>query len=195
MQLPDGPFDLIAADPPWRFKVWSRATGLRKAADNHYATMTLDDVKRLPVASVAAPDCLLWLWCTAPMLRHGFEVLDAWGFKYSTMGVWAKRTKKMHWQFGTGFRLRSTCEPFLIGTRGSPRSTRATRNLIEAKVREHSRKPNEAYAACEAMMPGARKLDMFSREERPGWTTWGNETGKFRHEASAGEGARASVLG
>lgn len=177
--LPPGPFDLICCDPPWRFQVYSRETGLQKSADAHYSTMTIDDVKALPISSVAADDCLLWLWCTAPMLRQGFEVLDAWGFTYKSMGVWHKRTKHGKTQFGTGFRLRSACEPFLIATIGNPKSTRGVRNLIEGKVREHSRKPDEAYQAAEQLMPDARRLDLFSRESREGWTGWGLQAGLY----------------
>lgn len=182
--LPPGKFDLMVIDPPWRFGVWSRETGLQKSADAHYSTMTIDDVKALPIRSVAADDCLLWLWCTAPMLRQGFEVLDAWQFIYKSMGVWHKRTKHGKTQFGTGFRLRSACEPFLIATIGNPKSTRGVRNLIEGKVREHSRKPNEAYQAAEQLMPDARRLDLFSRENRVGWVCVGDESGKYDLQAA-----------
>lgn len=177
--LPPGKFSMLMIDPPWRFKVYSRETGLQKSADMHYSTMTLDDVKALPIKSIAADDCLLWLWCTAPMLRQGFEVLDAWGAAYSTMGVWHKRTKNGKTQFGTGFRMRSACEPFLIATFGKPKSTRSVRNLIEGQVREHSRKPEQAYRAAEQLMPDARRLDLFSRESRPGWVSFGHEAGKY----------------
>lgn len=177
--LPPGPFQFVMADPAWRFAVWSRKTGLRKSADKHYSTMTLDEVKALPVRSVADKDCMLWLWCTAPMLKEGIEVLEAWGFKYASMGVWHKRTVNGKTQFGTGYRLRSACEPFLIGTIGNPKNQRNVRNLVEGQVREHSRKPDEAYRAAELLMPHARRLDMFSRESRDGWVSWGAEAGKF----------------
>lgn len=172
-------YDFICADPPWRFKVYSRKTGLKKSADLHYTTMTMDEVKALPVRLLASKNCLLWLWCTSPMLRHGFDVLDAWGFEFSTQGQWAKRTKRGKLAFGTGFRLRSASEPFLLATRGNPKSTRSTRNLIEGLIREHSRKPDEAYAAMERMMPEARRADLFAREERHGWDSWGDEIKKF----------------
>lgn len=183
--LPPGPFQFVMADPAWRFAVWSRKTGLRKSADKHYSTMTLDEVKALPVREVCAKDAMLWLWCTAPMLKEGIEVLEAWGFTYRSMGVWHKKTVNGKTQFGTGYRLRSACEPFLIGTLGKPKNQRNVRNLVEGQVREHSRKPDEAYRAAELLMPQARRLDLFSRESRPGWTSWGHEEGKFNAAEAA----------
>lgn len=170
--------DLIMADPPWRFELFS-AKGEGKSAQAHYRTMTTRDIERMPVWELAAPDCLLWLWCTWPMLPEALGVLRAWQFGYVTGGAWHKTTRRGRTAFGTGYRLRSACEPFLIGIRGEPHTTRSVRNLVEGEAREHSRKPEAAYAAAEALMPGARRLELFSRTDRPGWQAWGDETGKF----------------
>lgn len=172
-------YDLIVIDPPWRFKVYSRKTGLKKSADKHYGTMTLEELKALPVADLGAKDCLLWLWCTSPMLHIGLDVMQEWGFTYKTQGQWVKRTKHGKLGFGTGFVLRSASEPFLIGKIGKPKTTRVVRNLIEGPLREHSRKPDEAYREAERLMPGARRADIFAREIREGWDAWGYETEKF----------------
>lgn len=177
--LEPGAYSLICADPPWRFSVYSRKTGLKKSADTHYDTMTLDELKALPVAGLAAKDCLLWLWCTSPMLKIGLDVMDAWGFRYTTQGQWTKRTKHGKLAFGTGFCLRSASEPFVIGKRGNPKTTRVVRNLIEGPLREHSRKPDEAYREAERLMPNARRADLFAREARNGWESWGFEKDKF----------------
>lgn len=192
--LPPGPFDLIMADPPWHFDVRS-AKGDAKSPQAKYSTLSLADISDLPVARVAATDCLLWLWACNPLLPQALGVLQAWGFTFKTAGTWLKRGSGGGVAFGTGYILRSANEPFLIGTRGSPRCTRATRGAvvtgptlartgftIEGLRREHSRKPDEGYAAAEALMPGARRLDLFSRETRPGWTGWGLEAGKFDQE-------------
>jgi N6-adenosine-specific RNA methylase IME4 len=183
-------FDLIMADPPWRFDLWSER-GEEKSPQAQYATMDLDAIKALPVADLAAQDCLLWLWATFPMLPDALAVMDAWGFRYVTGGAWAKRTRHDKAAFGTGYVLRSSCEPFLIGKIGDPKTTRAVRNivttealLIEAEALGHSRKPADAYAAAEALMPDARRADLFSRRSRPGWEAWGNEAGKFDGEAA-----------
>jgi len=170
--------DLVMADPGWSFKTYSDK-GLAKSAQAQYQCMTLADIKALPVRALAAKDAILFLWATAPMLPQAFEVMAAWGFKYSSMGVWHKRTRHGRTQFGTGFRMRSACEPFLIGTVGSPKTSRSHRNLIEGLCREHSRKPSEAYSWAETYMKDARRVELFSRETRPGWAVWGNEVDKF----------------
>lgn len=197
---PAGGFGLIMADVPWPYEMRS-AKGYAKAPEAHYSTMPMAEIKALPVEALAAPDCLLWLWAVNPQLPQALEVIAAWGFTFKTAGTWLKRSTRGKVSFGTGYILRSSNEPFLIGTRGSPKTTRGTRSsvithderfqgpwedvwpngtvTIEASVREHSRKPEQAYHACEALMPEVRKLDLFSRTDRDGWTAWGNETGKF----------------
>ncbi|WP_040545408.1 MT-A70 family methyltransferase [Salipiger bermudensis] len=195
---PAGGFGLIMVDPPWRFITRSSA-GEAKAPQAHYSCMDLDAIARMPVGEIAARDCLLWLWAINPMLPQALEVLGAWGFTFKTAGTWVKRTKHGRDAFGTGYLLRSSNEPFLLGTRGAPKVTRSTRSTvasyagaaqtveevgktaitIEAELREHSRKPEEAYSAAEALMPQARRIEVFSRSSRPGWSTWGDEAGKF----------------
>lgn len=175
------PYDLIMADPPWSFRTYSDK-GHGKSAQTHYACLGGDAIRALPVADLAAPDCLLWLWATNPMLPQALETLAAWGFAYSTAGVWVKRTRTGRLAFGTGYRLRCSHEPFLIATRGKPRNTRAVRSVVEGLVREHSRKPEEAFAAAEALMPDARRVELFSRARRPGWDVWGDETDLFTPE-------------
>lgn len=208
---PHGGFDLIMADPPWRFETRSDK-GLEKAPQAHYDCTPLDWIKAMPVLVLAADDCLLWLWATNPMLPQALEVMAAWGFDFCTAGTWAKRTVRGKDAFGTGYVLRSSNEPFLIGKRGAPKTTRATRSTVvsyeveggrdstgqadfergagewcgtvtvEAKIREHSRKPDEAFRAAEMLMPEARRLELFSRESRSGWASWGDEVGKFSRE-------------
>lgn len=188
MTPPDFPpplsFDLIMADPPWDFGNWS-PKGTLKNPSHHYACMDLDAIKALPVGQLAAPDCVLWLWATNPMLPEAFETLKAWGFKYKTGGHWSKKTANGKQAFGTGYILRCAGEPFLIGTIGKPRTARNVRSVIEGIVREHSRKPDEAYAEAEKLIPKARRADLFSRQTRPGWTSWGNEAGLFDQQDEA----------
>lgn len=184
--VPDWPFgdlqpmayQLIMADPPWRFDLWS-AAGEEKSPQAQYATMDLADIEALPVGTLAAPDCLLWLWATFPLLPQAMGVMQAWGFRYVTGGCWAKETVTGKRAFGTGYVLRSACEPFLIGKTGEPKTTRSVRNVVDGPVREHSRKPDQAYAAAESLMPDARRADVFARQRRPGWDGFGRELGKF----------------
>jgi len=175
---PSGGFDLIMADPPWKFETRS-PLGQNKSADAHYDCMGIGDIEALPVSALAAADCLLWLWATGPLLREALGVIDAWGFTYKTQGYWAKTTRHGKQTFGTGYLLRNAGEPFLIATKGAPKTARNVRSVIMGRVREHSRKPEEAFAEAEKLMPEARRIEVFSRASRRGWATWGNETAKF----------------
>lgn len=171
-------YNLIMCDPPWRFATWSDR-GHGKSPQRHYSCMSLADIKALPVADLAAPDCCLFLWATWPMIDQALAVMSSWGFVFKTGGVWHKRTKHGKTAFGTGYRARCASEPFLLGFRGNPKNSRSHRNLIEGLVREPSRKPEAAYLWCEGYLPGARRLDLFSRQTRLGWDCWGDEVSKF----------------
>ena len=175
---PAGGFGLIMADPPWSFETYSKK-GQAKSAQAHYDCMTLKEIRALPVEALAGEHCVLWLWATSPMIREALDVCRVWGFAYKTMGVWVKRGASGKLAFGTGYRLRNAHEPFIIATRGAPVTARNVRSVVEGPAREHSRKPDEAFAAAEALAPGAARAELFSRQARPGWACWGAETGKF----------------
>lgn len=179
MILPEGPFDLIVADPPWNFATRSAKGITAKGAGGQYSTMTLDDIKAMPVSSIAARHSILWLWITNPMIPQGLAVMEAWGFTFKTAGHWSKKTRHGKQAFGTGYLLRCAGEPFLIGTRGRPKTARNVRSVIEGPIRQHSRKPDESFAAAEALMPEARRIELFSRQPRDGWLGWGLEADKF----------------
>jgi N6-adenosine-specific RNA methylase IME4 len=171
---PFGGFNLIMADPPWAFANWSER-GEEKNASSQYRCQSLDWLKALPIDVLAAEDCLLWLWATNPMLPQAFEVLSAWGFTFATAGHWVKKTTHGKIAFGTGYILRCAGEPFLIGRRGNPKTSRSVRSVIEGPIRAHSQKPDQAFAAAEKLMPEARRIEVFSRTTRPGWAAWGDQ--------------------
>lgn len=175
-------YGLIVADPPWSFVNWSEA-GEEKNASAKYYCQSLDWVKSLRVGDLAAKDCVLWLWATNPLLPQAFEVLSAWGFEFKTAGHWSKKTKHGKQAFGTGYILRCAGEPFLIGTMGSPWTAKNVRSVIEGPVREHSRKPDEAFDAAEKLCGDVPRCELFSRQERPGWDVMGNEVSKFLQAA------------
>lgn len=177
-------YGMIMADPPWRF-INRSSRGEAKNPSAQYRCMNLEEIADLPVSHLAAPDCLLWLWATNPMLPQALDVLRAWGFEFKTAGHWVKRTRTGKLSFGTGYVLRSAGEPFLIGAIGSPKTgARNIRSiLVEAERREHSRKPEAAFRAAEALVPGVQRLELFSRSPRPGWDVFGDETGKFGEAA------------
>lgn len=185
--LPLFAFDVVMADPPWPWETYS-AAGAAKSPEAHYHTMSFDHIEALRLGDLLAPGGVLWLWCTWPLIDRQATILNRWGLKVATGGAWAKRTRTDRLRWGTGYVLRSVCEPFLIATLPGHRFIgRSAPNLVETVdhacldglAREHSRKPDEAYALIETVMPDARRADIFARQRRPGWTAWGNETGKF----------------
>lgn len=177
-------YDGLLADPAWTFNLRSEA-GEKKSAQAQYQTMPLEEIQALPVASLLRGDGLVFMWTTWPMIREGIATLDAWGFRFVTGGAWHKRSSTgRKTAFGTGYCLRSACEPFLIGAVGQPRYGRSVRNLIEAPVRGHSRKPDDQYALMEALLPrGLRFAELFARQRWQGgrghWDAWGDQAGKF----------------
>lgn len=172
-------YGALITDPPWRFANRS-AKGEHKNAVQHYDCMSLAALRTLPVADLAAKDCALIMWATAPLLPEAVELMRFWGFDYKSAGTWAKQSSTGNkWAFGTGYCFRSASEFFLLGTRGKPKvRSRSIRNLIVAPVREHSRKPDAMHDNVEALYEGPYG-ELFAREGRPGWDTWGNETEKF----------------
>jgi N6-adenosine-specific RNA methylase IME4 len=170
--LPTKRYGLIYADPPWKFRTFSVVTGMDRSAENHYPTMTVDEIKALPVP--AADDCVLFLWATAPMLVEGIEVMAAWGFTYKSNCIWGKDKP------GTGYWFRSQHEQLLVGTRGNlPAPAPGTQysSLQMFPVGRHSEKPFAFMEQIAELFPNLPKLEMFSRQADPitGWDTWGNE--------------------
>lgn len=171
-------FGTILADPPWRF---ANRTG--KVAPEHrrlarYGTMDLAEIQALPAQKLALPQAHLYLWVPNALLSEGLAVMAAWGFSYKTNIVWFKTRKDGGPDGrGVGFYFRNVTELLLFGVRGSLRTLppgRRQTNLISSLKREHSRKPDEQYAIIEACSPGPY-LELFAREPRPGWCSWGNE--------------------
>jgi N6-adenosine-specific RNA methylase IME4 len=164
-------YGVIYADPPWRFEPYSRDTGMDRAADNHYETMSLDDIKAMAIP--AAPSCVLFLWATAPMLPEALSVMDAWGFTYKSHCVWLKD------RIGTGFWFRNKHELLLVGTRGdkvpAPAPGEQFSSVIDGVVSAHSRKPHAFADMIEEMFPNVPAVELFARGERLGWDVWGNE--------------------
>lgn len=172
--FPEKKYAVIYADPPWGY----RNRGTRAAAARHYPTMTLADIKALPVADIAAEDCALFLWATFPMLPEALAVIEAWGFQYKTLAFcWVKRNRKSPgWSWGLGNWTRSNPEVCLLAVRGRPaRVSASVHSLIEAPVGRHSAKPKEARARIEALMGDVPRIELFARERVPGWDAWGNE--------------------
>ena len=174
-------YNTIYADPPWQFQ---NRTG--KVAPEHkrlarYETMTLEDIKKLPVADLADEKAHLYLWCPNALLPDGLMVMDAWGFEYKGNIVWEKVRKDGQPDGrGVGFYFRNVTELLLFGIkkRSAPNRTqgpaRSQVNLIRTMKREHSRKPDEIIPIIEACSLAPR-LELFARGDRQGWDMWGNQ--------------------
>jgi N6-adenosine-specific RNA methylase IME4 len=194
--LPARHFACILADPPWRFRTWNKATAIKKRNSSgtstssavHYKTMTIEEICALPVASVAADDCALFLWISWPLLLDALRVIEAWGFEYKTCGFdWMKAHASQIDMFrddadalcGMGYWTRANTEPCLLATRGKPkRLHRDVRMGVIEPRREHSRKPDCVHDRIERLVAGPR-LELFGRAERAGWTVRGDQVGKF----------------
>ncbi|WP_255784545.1 MT-A70 family methyltransferase [Mycobacteroides abscessus] len=160
-------FKTILVDPPWDIE---QKGG--RGAERHYDLMTLDRIKNMPIADLAADDAHLWLWVTNATLRAGYDVAEAWGFEVKSPLTWVK------FRLGLGNYLRNSTEHVLFATRGkAPVLYRAQPTWINAPVTDHSHKPEEQYALIERVSPGPY-LELFARR-RPmsnsDWSVWGNQ--------------------
>ncbi len=172
-------YKTIYADPPWQFQ---NRTG--KVAPEHkrltrYDTMTLDEIKQLPVSDIVDEKGHLYLWVPNALLPEGLEVMKAWGFEYKTNIIWEKvRKDGMPDGRGVGFYFRNVTEILLFGIKGSKNRTldpgRTQVNLIRSIKREHSRKPDEFIPLIENCSP-APYLELFARGDRKNWDMWGNQ--------------------
>jgi N6-adenosine-specific RNA methylase IME4 len=173
LALPDRRYGVIVADPPWRWEPYSRETGMDRAADNHYPTASLQEIAALPVQSIAAADCALFLWATVPCLEHALYTMREWGFTYKSQFVWVKN------RAGLGFWNRNKHELLLIGTCGhvpAPAPGTQWPSVIYADVGAHSVKPDVALEMIEIYYPNLPKIELHRRgPARPGWSSWGAE--------------------
>jgi N6-adenosine-specific RNA methylase IME4 len=176
--VPDKNYGAILADPPWRFQ---NRTG--KMAPEHkrlsrYTTLSLQEIKEIPVWLVAAANSHLYLWVPNALIKEGLQVMEAWGFEYKTNLIWHKIRKDGGPDGrGVGFYFRNTTEMILFGTRGNLRTLakgRSQVNIIKSCKREHSKKPDELYEIIEACSTGPY-LELFARGQRESWDQWGNE--------------------
>jgi len=172
-------FGAILADPPWQFQNRTGKMAPEHRRLNRYSTMTLPQIKALPVVHAAAAACHLYLWVPNALLPEGLEVMKSWGFQYKSNLVWHKIRKDGGSDGrGVGFYFRNVTELILFGVRGKNARTldpgRTQVNYLSSRKREHSRKPDEQYALIESCSRGPF-LELFGRGQRPGWATWGNQ--------------------
>lgn len=169
----DTKYPVIYADPPWRYENPPIGASSR-SIENHYPTMTLEDICALPVGDLCTDDAILYLWATAPKLAECLKVLEAWGFEYRTNLCWDKEV------IGMGYHARNQHELLLIAKRGSlppPQAGTQPSSIHREKRGEHSAKPSFYYEMIESAYPQLPKIELFCRSPRDGWEVWGNQSG------------------
>jgi N6-adenosine-specific RNA methylase IME4 len=176
-------FGTVLADPPWQFQNRTGKVAPEHRRLNRYSTMTLGDIKSLPVQQVCEDTAHLYLWVPNALLPEGLSVLAAWGFEYKSNIVWHKVRKDGGPDGrGVGFYFRNTTELILFGVRGKNARTlrpgRSQVNIIKSQKREHSRKPDEAYGVIEGCSRGPF-LELFARGRRRGWYSWGDQAEQY----------------
>jgi N6-adenosine-specific RNA methylase IME4 len=162
-------FPVIYADPPWRY---DHAATANRQIENHYPTMSLDEICAMPVQEIATDDAILYMWATAPKLAECMQVLSAWGFDYRTNFVWVKD------KIGMGYHARSQHEILLVAKRGNippPAVADRVSSVVMAERGEHSAKPAVFYELIESFYPTLPKIELFCRSPREGWAVWGNQ--------------------
>ena len=163
-------YPIVYVDPPWRYEY---SPTDNREIENHYPTMTLEEICLLPVAEIATTDSVLFLWTTSPKLAESMQVIEAWSYTYKTCMVWDKE------RMGMGYYARQQHELLLIATRGSvpvPEPVNRPPSVIRARRdNEHSAKPAEFYEVIERMYPDLPKIELFARNRRTGWAARGNE--------------------
>ena len=178
-----GKFHTILADPPWQFQNRTGKMAPEHKRLNRYPTLSLDEIKRIPIQDCLSDPAHLYLWVPNALLREGLEVMQAWGFSYKTNIVWYKIRKDGGPDGrGVGFYFRNVTELVLFGVRGkSPRTLdpgRTQVNILNTRKREHSRKPDELYDLIERCSRGSY-LELFARGQRQKWQQWGNQVENY----------------
>lgn len=176
-------YSVILADPPWRYYQAANWRLRRRGIDlpnNHYDTLTIPQIKALPIGDLAGENAALFLWITMPLLTHAEAVCQSWGFRFVTTAfTWAKVNKDGSPYKGLGQYTRANAELCILGLRGKMKPlSRSVNQLIISCPREHSRKPDEQYGRIMRLFAGPY-LEVFGRQCWPGWDVWGNQTGKF----------------
>lgn len=191
-------YNIIYADPPWRYDM-NRGQG---AAENHYPTMSIQEICRLPVAELAAKDCALFLWVTFPQLQDAMKLFEAWGFTYKTLGfAWVKQNKSgKGFFFGMGYWTRSNVEICLLGIKGHPkRISKSISQLIISPLEQHSKKPDEVRKRIVELFGELPRIELFARQKTSGWDVWGNEvegsaSSRILENAGKGDGNRGICI-
>ena len=172
----DKKYDVIYADPPWRYR--DKKGNDPKMGGITYDTMSLEDIKALPISALAKKDSTLFLWVTMPMLKEGLEVIEAWGFKYDTCAfTWVKLNPKGSGIYsGLGHWTNGNAELCLFAKRGRPkRVSKDVKQIVMSPRQRHSEKPAEVRDRIVRLIGDVPRIELFARQYADGWDCWGNE--------------------
>ena len=174
----DKKYNIIDADRAWNYN--DKRTGKRMSggASNHYDTMKIEDIKKLPIQDITDDNCMLFMWVTFPNLQEGLDTIKAWGFKYKTLGFSWIKTNKNNGKpfFGIGYYTKSNCEVCLIGVKGKPiKQSNSVSSVIISPREEHSKKPDSVRNKIVELCGDIPRIELFARQSVDGWDCWGNE--------------------
>lgn len=172
-------YQIIYADPPWNFKYMGKSNPNDMAvyrACEHYKTMEIGDIKKLPIQELADKNCILFMWVIDTMLPQAFEVIEAWGFTYKTVGFyWVKQNKDTSPFYGLGYWTRCNPEQCLLATKGKiSRISKSVEKLTFAPRLEHSKKPNLFRQKILDLVGNLPRIELFARQKTEGWDCIGN---------------------
>jgi len=174
--FPDKKYQIIYADPPWRFNFKNRKGLSTGAKETLYETMKPQDILALPIQNIADNNCVLFLWVMDSQIQLGLDVIRSWGFTYKTVAFTWVKLAKVKYHFGGGNWTRSNPEQCLLATKGNiKRASASVRQLVVEPRREHSRKPDRIRNDIIELIGDLSRIELFARQQTPGWDVWGNE--------------------
>lgn len=173
-------YNIVYADPPWSYNdkmVMEGVHGPIRGSAAFYDTMTLSDIKGLPIQDICEKDCILFIWVTMPLLQEGLDVIKAWGFKYKTCGfTWVKKSKNNKIHCGMGHYTRGNAELCLIGLKGKVSIlSHSVYQIVESQIGRHSEKPAIIRDKIIELVGDLPRIELFARQSTIGWDVFGNE--------------------
>ena len=188
MEFPNNKrYNIILIDPAWTYK--DKALAGNRGAGCKYNLMTTEDIKQLPINSIADDDCVLFCWVTYPKLNEVFDVIKAWGFEYKTVAfTWVKKYKNGDNFMGMGRWTRANAEVCLLCTKGKPKRVSASvRQVIETIPERHSKKPDIVREKIVELCGDLPRIELFARERVENWDCWGDDQNLNIETTSIGE--------
>lgn len=184
MDLPNKKYNIIYADPPWKYTEknipplsYNTKNGKYFGVSDHYDTMDVEEIAKIPVTNITDKNCALFLWGTFPNLKEAVYIIESWGFRYVTVGfTWIKTVSTGKPFFGIGYYTKSNAEVCLLGMKGSmkPVSNKIS-SVIMSKLDEHSKKPLETRNRIVDLFGDVPRIELFARNRFDGWDAWGDQ--------------------